>query len=144
MGATIINPKFHAANSQPFFLRPLAHALLWQAIKRIVNATARSRDERKKVVTYERIFTPSAGCHLSHNLLSAQIQTAKQHRRRTATAVFRLGWKETRLTIPRAEPGQIMTLPNQGKNISSSFHSTLNPVLNPSFVPLKIFLFPLI
>jgi hypothetical protein len=49
VGAAIINPKFHAANSQPCFLQPLAHALLWQAIKRIVNATARFSNERKRL-----------------------------------------------------------------------------------------------
>ena len=54
----------------------------------------------KKVVAHERIFTPSAGSHLSHNLVSAQIQTAKQQRRRTDATVLRVDWKETRLTIP--------------------------------------------
>ena len=64
--------------------------------KELSNPTART----KKVVAHERIFTPSAGSHLSHNLVSAQIQTAKQQRRRTDATVLRVDWKETRLTIP--------------------------------------------
>ena len=54
----------------------------------------------KKVVAHERILTPRAGSHLSHNLVPAQIQTVKRQRRRTDAAVLRVDWQETRLTFP--------------------------------------------
>ena len=77
-------------------LQPLAHALLWQAIERVVESNCTN----EKGCGHERIFAPSAGSHLSHNLVSAQIQAAKQQRRRTDATVLRVDWKETRLTIP--------------------------------------------
>ena len=54
----------------------------------------------KRVLAYERIFTPGIGRHLSHDLISAQIQTAKQQRWRTDATVVRFDRQETRLIFP--------------------------------------------
>lgn len=42
----MINPKFHAANSQPCLRELLAHALLSQTIKRVVESNC---NERKRL-----------------------------------------------------------------------------------------------
>jgi hypothetical protein len=65
--------------------------------ERVVEANRTILKRTIKVVTYERILAPGFGGHLSHNLVSAQIKTAKQQPRRTDAAVFRFPWKERRL-----------------------------------------------
>jgi hypothetical protein len=102
---------------------------------RRINCTIVKRT--KKVVAYERIFTPGIGRHLSHNLISAQIQTAKQQQWRTDAAVVRFDRKETRLTFPSGLTQGHRDIIRVDRPRKLQLPSILNPVLNSIFRSLQ-------
>jgi hypothetical protein len=123
------NPKFYTVKSQPCFPELLAHALLLRASKRSSNQL-HDCQKNEKGCGYERIFTPGIGRHLSHNLISAQIQTAKQQQWRTDAAVVRFDRKETRLTFPSGLTQGHRDIIRVDRPRKLQLPSILNPVLS--------------
>jgi hypothetical protein len=85
--ARIKNPKFYAGQTVPLVSKIAGTSVALDTLRELPSQPAILK-RNEKAVTYERIPTPGAGCDLSHDFVSPQVETAEQRSKRTDAAFF--------------------------------------------------------